>query len=203
MKNMNAMMSSSKTDWETPDELFKKLDSVFGFYMDVCATKGNSKIPGHFISPEEDAFTVPWFGPVCWMNPPYGKPELPCRSGGECKKKMCIERGYHSYKYVPGIGDWVNRAAQQSEEHRMTLVSLLPARTDTGWFQTVFSKASLIAFLRGRWKFVGAMAGATFPSCVAVFSPEDLDDVVFEELSVLGNVVNPRNGGIFVYEGAL
>lgn len=202
MKNMAAMMSSSRGDWETPVELFKKMDDIFGFDMDVCATEWNTKIPGNFISPEDDAFEVPWVGPNCWMNPPYGRPETPCVvPHDKCKKKKCQDRGYHNEKYVPGIGDWIKRAVEQSDEHDMTIVCLLPARTDTEWFQTVFNRASLIAFLRGRWKFVGADAGATFPSCISVFSPGWIDDVVFEEMSEIANVVDPSQGGIVVYGG--
>lgn len=193
-----ALFSSERRDWETPAELFDRLDKVFSFDLDVCATEENAKV-SNFISPETDAFLVDWKG-SCWMNPPYGRPEEPCLFPHDrCRKKKCQRRGHHIRMRVPGVGDWVRRAIEQVDKHDSTVVCLLPARTDTDWFQGIFNRASLLAFLRGRWKFVGADAGATFPSCIAVFAPGWIDDSVFEELTEIGNVIDPSQGGILVY----
>ena len=63
---------SSKTDmWETPQDLFDRLNQEFHFDLDVCATKENAKCP-RFFSPQDDGLKQDWFG-CCWMNPPYGK----------------------------------------------------------------------------------------------------------------------------------
>ncbi|MFA5875247.1 MAG: DNA N-6-adenine-methyltransferase [Candidatus Margulisiibacteriota bacterium] len=65
-------MLSSKTDlWSTPQDLFDRLNSVYHFKIDVCATHNNSKCR-YFYSPEENGLIRPWRG-VCWMNPPYGR----------------------------------------------------------------------------------------------------------------------------------
>ena len=43
---MNKGMYSSATDeWETPKELFSKLDAVYHFELDVCATKKMRNAP--------------------------------------------------------------------------------------------------------------------------------------------------------------
>jgi phage N-6-adenine-methyltransferase len=65
-----ALFSSERHDWETPDELFGQLDAEFGFDLDVCATAANTKCC-HFFSPEMDGLKQSWRG-ICWMNPPYG-----------------------------------------------------------------------------------------------------------------------------------
>jgi site-specific DNA-methyltransferase (adenine-specific) len=209
--HLKILMSSKKKDWATPPELFGPVNELFDFDLDVCATAGNTKC-AKFISPEDNAFEKLWvheptkglFKPArCWMNPPYGKPEHPCKEPHErCKKKVCKERGFHVSEYIPGIEDWVARAYMQSDESRATVVCLLPARTDTEWFQIVWSHASLICFLRGRFKFVGADAGATFPNVIAVFSPDELDDEKYEGMTVLGNVLDPRDGQILTYQEA-
>ena len=121
-KQMETLMSSKRQDWATPNEVFNPINEIFEFNLDVCATEENAKVQA-FIDPEMDAFSVPWLTPdgdketVAWMNPPYGKPESACvRPHDKCKKKKCIERGYHQDKYVPGVGDWLKRAYEQSIE---------------------------------------------------------------------------------------
>lgn len=49
------------------------------------------------------------------------------------------------------------------------MVSLLPARTDTTWWQDTVMRAQEIRLLRGRLTFVGASFPAPFPSTIAVF----------------------------------
>lgn len=67
-----AVHFSSATDlWETPQDFFDKLDSEFGFTLDVCATPENAKCARYFTK-EQDGLAQVWDG-VCWMNPPYGR----------------------------------------------------------------------------------------------------------------------------------
>ena len=66
------LMFSSKTDlWETPQDLFDKLNNEFHFTLDVCATPENAKCDS-FYTKEQDGLSHPWKGAV-WCNPPYGK----------------------------------------------------------------------------------------------------------------------------------
>ena len=65
------MMSSLRSDWETPPEVFDPLDKEFEFTLDVCATATTAKCR-QFYTPEDDALVQQWRG-VCWMNPPYGR----------------------------------------------------------------------------------------------------------------------------------
>ena len=193
MEGMKPLLSSAKTDWETPQDLFNALNDIFEFDLDVCATEWNTKIPGNFISPEENAFVVPWRGDVCWMNPPYGKAENACVY--PCKKRKCVQRGYHIDTPIAGIGDWMHLGMIRSRDANKIVVCLVPARTDTEWFQIVWSHSTLIAFLRGRYQFVGASSGATFPSCVCVFSyHRPLTGDVYRHMSDLGNVIHPTEG---------
>lgn len=69
---MQDVLFSSKTDlWETPRELFEKLNEEFHFDLDVCALQTNAKC-AKFYTPDQDGLKQPWNG-VCWCNPPYGK----------------------------------------------------------------------------------------------------------------------------------
>jgi phage N-6-adenine-methyltransferase len=68
---MDIHYSSNKTEWETPQDLFDKLNYEFGFTLDVCATDENTKCPNWYTK-EDDGLNQPWSG-TCWMNPPYGR----------------------------------------------------------------------------------------------------------------------------------
>lgn len=92
-----------------------------------------------YFTASDDGLAQEWRG-VCWMNPPYGA----------------------------GIGAWV-RKAYESSLLGAIVVCLLPARTDTRWWQDCCEPHAEIRFLRGRLRFNDADP-APFPSAVVVFS---------------------------------
>lgn len=69
--NTEVMFSSKSAEWETPQDLFDKLNEEFHFTLDVCATPENTKCE-HYYTSEQDGLSQPWKG-VIWCNPPYGK----------------------------------------------------------------------------------------------------------------------------------
>lgn len=82
---LNKGMFSSNTDmWETPQDLFDKLNEEFHFDVDVCAIADNAKCE-KFFSPEQDGLRQEWGG-VLWCNPPYG------RRIGEWVKKAFLSK---------------------------------------------------------------------------------------------------------------
>ena len=70
--NQKALFSSSSDEWETPQELFDKLNAEFHFTIDVCASKENAKVNRYFTK-EQDGLKQDWTGETVWCNPPYGK----------------------------------------------------------------------------------------------------------------------------------
>ena len=69
---MNDVLFSNKSViWETPQDLFDKLNAEFHFDLDVCALPENAKCEKYY-TPEDDGLLQPWNG-VCWCNPPYGR----------------------------------------------------------------------------------------------------------------------------------
>ena len=66
------LMSSNTDDWATPQTLFDKLDKVFHFTLDPCATPQNAKC-AKFFTKEQDGLKQDWGGAVIWCNPPYGR----------------------------------------------------------------------------------------------------------------------------------
>lgn len=65
----DALLSHKSDEWETPHDLFDKLDKELHFDIDVCATPENAKCK-RFFTKEQDGLKMPWVG-VCWCNPPY------------------------------------------------------------------------------------------------------------------------------------
>lgn len=61
------------------------------------------------------------------------------------------------------------RKAYEESRRGVTVVCLLPLRTDTRWWHDCVMKASEIRFIRGRLHFDGHKNGAPFPSAIVVF----------------------------------
>lgn len=103
-----------------------------------------------FFTEGQDGLAQDWSG-VCWMNPPYGD----------------------------AIARWVEKA-YESAKLGATVVCLVPARVDTGWWWR-WCRHGEIRFLRGRLKFGGSETGAPFPSAVVVFGrPANILDAHWE-----------------------
>ncbi len=140
MNKFIGLMTSLSCEWATPQWLFDKLNKEFSFTRDVCATKRNSKCNKYWTN-ESDTLNFSWAFETCWMNPPYGRE----------------------------ISKWVKKAYFESLGHNITVVCLLPSRTDTKWWHNYVMQASEIRFIKGRLKFSGAKNSAPFPSCVVIF----------------------------------
>jgi hypothetical protein len=167
--NLNVHFSTGKDDWETPQELFAEYNNIYGFGLDACANEVNAKCNKYFsegdcifgdtlgLFEEDQEVDSKFAGKDCigidglkqswdgygsvWCNPPYSK------------LKVWIKKAY--------------------EEHQkgVTVVMLLPARTDTiAWHEYIFShKHVKVEFLRGRLKFSNSKNSAPFPSAIVVF----------------------------------
>ena len=141
----DAIYSSAKHDWCTPQDLLNKIETIFGkFDLDAAATSDNAKCQFYYTE-KNSGLHNPWHRRT-WCNPPYGR-EIP---------------------------KWIGKAFFETHDatirHCETAVLLLPSRTDTQWFQAAAAKCDFIAFLKGRVKFDGAHSSAPFPSALFVFS---------------------------------
>ena len=138
---INTMFSSKDMTWETPIELFNKLNDEFNFTLDVCALKETAKCD-KFFSPEIDGLKQDWSNNVCWMNPPYGRQ----------------------------IQLWLEKAYNESLKDNTTVVCLIPSRTDTKYWHNYCMNASEIRFIKGRLKFGNSKNSAPFPSAIIIFN---------------------------------
>ena len=140
-----ALFSSVKMDWRTPKDFFRELDQEFHFGLDAAASPENAKCERYF-TPEMDGLSCSWSGyGAVFCNPPYGRE----------------------------IGKWVQKAYSEHVCGGVTIVMLIPARTDTSYFHDYIYGKAEIRFLRGRLKFEdengAAMNPAPFPSMVVIY----------------------------------
>lgn len=57
----SGLMTSTTDEWATPQGLFDKLNAVFNFTLDVCATPDNTKCAKYFTK-EQDGLKQDWGG---------------------------------------------------------------------------------------------------------------------------------------------
>lgn len=160
------LFSSTETRWSTPQPLFNILDNTYHFTLDPCAEDWNAKCPTYF-TVEDNGLEQSWAGHTVFMNPPYNRPENACKPN--CTKKICQKRGFHLTERLPGINDWIEKAYTEHKKYGITVVSLLPARTDTQWFHKYIYNQFEVYFLKGRVRFVlpeGVKYPAPFPSMI-------------------------------------
>lgn len=66
------MLTSNKDDWETPQDLFDKLNAFYGFTLDACASPENAKCKKYYTK-EQNSLVQDWNNDTIWCNPPYGR----------------------------------------------------------------------------------------------------------------------------------
>jgi site-specific DNA-methyltransferase (adenine-specific) len=130
--------SSATDEWETPQALFNELAWLFGGFTLDPCATRENAKCPRFFTKAQDGLRERWEGKV-FMNPPYGR----------------------------DIGRWVRKAYESSQEGAL-VVCLLPARTDTRWWQD-YARRGHVVFLRGRLKFGKARNAAPFPSAIVTF----------------------------------
>ena len=146
--------------WGTPAWVVDPLSAAIGGF-DLDPASGAEPKPYAEVryTESDDGLSSDWFGDV-WLNPPYGRNANP---------------------------EWAERATNQFFESDVdTITALIPAATDTGWFQDHYAKADYITFIRGRVEFEGGDGRPSFASVIASFG--DFSPEYTQALGELGEV---------------
>ena len=142
------MRSSNDDTWTTPRDFYDTLHSEFNFSLDAAALKSSALCdnwfgPDHDNPNLRDGLVMDWSqfasSKTVWLNPPYGR----------------------------SIGLWTSKANFESRGGGLTIVLLVPARTDTNWWHKDIIQHE-VRFIRGRLKFGNQKNSAPFPSAVVV-----------------------------------
>jgi len=147
----------TKDNWQTPKELFNKLNDEFHFQVDVCASEDNTLCDNYF-DEEKNAIVTDWYQipaltpypkNIMWMNPPYSRNNIAmfCKKAYEESQKGCI------------------------------VVGLIKLDTSTTWFQNyIMNKAHEVRFCKKRISFIDPNTGKKggsppFASAIIVWKP--------------------------------
>ena len=161
MGMINAGLFSSNTGkWNTPKPLLEKLYTEFDFDLDPCSDSKENPNVKARIHYTEEDDGLS----QAWFGVVYMNPP-----------------------YGREIGKWVYLAATCNAK---TVVCLLPARTDTRWWQDNVPGAPFVVFIRGRLRFGNATNSAPFPSAIVVFG--EINSEQKKLLSGLGWAVEKR-----------
>lgn len=71
--------------------------------------------------------------------------------------------------YGKNIKEWVKKCYEESVKNKITVVMLIPARTDTAYFHNYIYGKAEIRFIKGRLKFGDSKNAAPFPSMIVIF----------------------------------
>jgi phage N-6-adenine-methyltransferase len=142
------MRTSNDDTWTTPRDFYNKLNAEFNFSLDAAALK-SSALCSNWFGPDHDnpnlrdGLVMDWSqfasSKTVWLNPPYGR----------------------------SIGLWTSKANFESRGGGLTIVLLVPARTDTNWWHKDIIQHE-VRFIKGRLKFGNQKNSAPFPSAVVV-----------------------------------
>ena len=138
MGKLNPGMMSSKSDEWTTPIELFKKLNR-RFLFDLDAAADNwNHLLDEWYTKEDSGLEHSWEGRRVFCNPPYSQIKL-----------------------------WAAKFIEESK-HARCIVALVPARTDTKWFQSLMASADKIVFIKGRLHFSNA-GSAPFPSALAIW----------------------------------
>ena len=134
------MMTSNSNEWATPKLFYEELNKEFNFTLDPCSTDENHKCEKYYTI-KENGLIQDWGENIVFCNPPYGT----------------------------AIKQWVKKCYEENKKNNITIVMLIPARTDTTYFHEYIYNKAEIRFIKGRLKFNDGKNPAPFPSMLVIY----------------------------------
>lgn len=131
-KGKSHYAQSNRQDWQTPPELFAKLDARFDFVVDAAASEKNALCKLYWTK-ETDGLKQDWTALHGWIfcNPPYGK-----------DTKL-----------------WLKKGAEESQIGGSSVL-LVNSNTETNyWGEWVWPYAREIWFIKGRVPYIDPDTG--------------------------------------------
>lgn len=133
------MFSSKKGEYTTPPEIFNPVQRRLLLNFDVAASHEHHLLPNY--ATQEGTFT---------KN--FSTPAKRSDADGLDLASWLGRRVWCNPPYGKGLEDWVRTAATSKPD---VAALLLPARTETSWFQRWVAPYAEVHFIMGRLKFIG------------------------------------------------
>jgi phage N-6-adenine-methyltransferase len=131
-----ALLSSVRHDWRTPEVVLWRVHRLGPIGLDPCTDVDNPCNAATFMT--RDGLERSWAGHgLVYCNPPYGR----------------------------AIKHWIAKCATEAAAG-VEIIALVPSRTDTAWWHEAYTTCQSVAFWMGRLTFRDAPASAPFPSCL-------------------------------------
>lgn len=156
---------NSGPEWGTPKWIWKPIaETLWGFDLDPASGAERVPIARQRFDIDDNGLERSWWGDV-WLNPPYGRKQNPV---------------------------WAKKALNEARGDRVkSLTALVPASTDTQWFQENYARADLLTFIEGRVSFIGSGDNnASFPSVIVTWGIDEVSDEYIKTLNELGFVAH-------------
>lgn len=135
-KSILINQDSGNTEWYTPLYIIDLVRQTIGDIMldPASSAKANEIVKAKiFYTKDDKPLERPWYGEI-WMNHPFGKSEKACKPN--CKKEICIDRGYHVDRDVPGNAEWINHLVTQYRIGNIRKACCITfAATSETWFR--------------------------------------------------------------------
>jgi hypothetical protein len=175
---MAVHFSSATPEWYTPRHIVDAVIGLFGHIdLDPCSNAhgDEANVPARVHFTQADNGLAQSWRVAPWID-----------DHGE---ESTAVRVYMNPPYGDEIGPWIDRLIAAYENGEITeAVALLPARTDTAWFDKIVSYT--LCLVRGRLRFIGAKDSAPFPS-VIVYLGADID-LFCDAFGSIGNILELR-----------
>ncbi|WP_137743413.1 DNA N-6-adenine-methyltransferase [Robertmurraya siralis] len=169
--NKEKLLSSKSNEWETPKDLFEKLNKEWNFTLDPSCRDYNATCLKYYTM-ETDGLSKSWEGETAFCNPPYGQE----------------------------LGRWIKKCSEEGE-HATVVMLVPSRTDTKAMQEYCLNKAKAVCFVKGRLKFINRLfpswredgnfkvSPAPFPSLLAVFGTENLTEGQIKLLNSLGHTM--------------
>src|SRR5690606_38470131 len=140
-KSIHVVFSNRTDDWQTPDEIYSYLEKIYG----IPKNEWYDPCPLFHKDLGFDGLKENWLDKeYIYINPPYSN-----------------------------IIDFVKKAIDSHRKYggsNKEIIFLIPARTDTKYYELLFKYGCEFTFIIGRLKFGNSKYSSTFPSVLVRLS---------------------------------
>ena len=139
--------------WNTPQDFIERIHQIIPTFDLDPATNETSHVKAHRIFTEaHNGLANDWHGDFIWLNPPYSS-----------------------------MAAWIEKAHDEFiKGHARNIISLLPARTNAGYFHSMIAQKAHVIFIEKRLKFGGSNQQAPFPSMLVCWLRDDIIDEIYK-----------------------
>lgn len=142
-------IANKEVEWYTPPHILNLVYEVFDVDLDPASPAVPTVKAHEYYTKKENGLLNSWYGNV-YLNPPYGR----------------------------DIKPWILKAVLEYESHNVqNMLLLIPAKTDTLWFNRLMAQTTCFCTIIGRINFIAGdnqehYKTGTFPSLMVLMSRE-------------------------------